>query len=198
MSTFLRSIFKYAKVFFFEKVLVDPYPKIDAKIDVEVCMITNDELQKIAENFENLTEEEAERRLKMGHLCFGAILKGKIVHLRWVSLNETYIGDLERKLEVPPGSAWVYDAYTILKYRGSGISPKVFSEIAHYLKEVKHIEKVYLAISHDNFPSLRTAQKEGLRKIAVVAYMRIWRWRLYRLKSEIGGEANMVRRMLSI
>jgi len=182
-------------MFFFEKILPDQLSKYDAKIKVNMQIIEGANFSKIVKAFGNFSESEAEIRLRMGHLCFAAALDGEIVHLRWVSFNKVYVGALEREIQLMPRSACFYDAYTLPKYRNLGISTKIHIQVRNYLYNVKKIKKIYVNISQNNFPSLRAAQKEELRKIGVVVYIRIFKWKFYRFKGETEEDYNNLIKM---
>ncbi|MEM2143833.1 MAG: GNAT family N-acetyltransferase [Candidatus Jordarchaeaceae archaeon] len=195
MPTILRGLYIKRKVFFFEKLLPDPCFRTDSRLDITVKILRSDEFLKISKKFENFSELEAKRRLRAGHISFGAKLSGEFIHLTWISFDEAYVGSLERKIRVYPNSAYIYDTYTIPEYRGLGIAPKVMHEALHYLYKTKKIRTAYMAISQDNFPSLRTAQKETFRKIGAITYTRIYKLKLYRFKGETREDYNKLRAM---
>jgi len=191
----LRKIFVREKVLFFEKFLPDPCIRADIKAEISVKIFKTDDFSKISKDFENFFEIEAKRRLKLGHISFGAELDGEFVHLTWISFDEAYVGSLERKIRVYPNSAYVYDTYTVPEYRGLGIAPKVMNAALHYLYKTKKIRTAYMAISEDNVPSLRTAQKETFRKIGAITYTRIYKLKLYRFEGETREDYNKLRAM---
>jgi len=195
--TISKCIFRRENVFFFEKTLSYQCFKMEAELDVNVRIVQDDDFPKIS-NLLAILENEFKTRFKMGHLCFGAESCGEFVHLTWASFNEAYVGSLERKLQVGSCSAYIYDTYTFPKYRGQGIAPKVMSEALNYLSKMKNIQKVYLAISRDNFSSLKTASKVGFRKIGVVTLTRIYKLKLYRFKGETEEDYNKLRALFII
>lgn len=90
-------------------------------------------------------------------------------------------------------SAYAYDAFTIPEYRGLGISPKVLAEALKYLRANTKIERIYMCISHTNYLSLRAAQKEDLRKIGVIKYLRVLNLRRYKFEGKSDEDLKTLR-----
>jgi len=176
--------FERNQFIFFEKALSDDPTDVKTDVGINVRLVQKDDFPEVIENFPTLSMIEVENRFNAGHLSFGAEIDGTLVHVRWLSFNEAYLGGLNRPLHVDSNSAYLYDAFTIPKYRGLGISPNVFAEVLNYLRANTKIESVCLCISSTNFPSLRAAQKENLRKIGVVKYLRILNFRRYTIEGE--------------
>jgi len=191
-----RSIFRREKIFVFERTLTDACFKIEAKVEVDARPAQHDDFPKISKRFKKF-DTIAEERFKIGHICIVSDMHGDIVHLKWIAFNEAYAGELERKLRIDPDSAYIYDTYTVPEYRGLGIAPKVMEKAFSYLYE-RGIRKVYVCIRHNNFPSLRAAQKEGFRKIGSITYTRIFMLRLYRCKGETKEDYNKLKEMFSL
>lgn len=191
-----RSIFRWKKIFIFEKKLTGTCFKIEAKVDVNVRLIQRDDFPKIAKKFK-ISHSDIKKRLEIGNLCFVADLHGDLAHFKWVAFNKTYSGDLERELRVGSNSALIYWGYTIPKYRGLGISPKVMEKILQHLAEIG-IKKVYAGVDHNNFPMLRVKQKERFRKIGTITYTKLFKLRLYRCEGETGEDYNRLKEMFSL
>ena len=96
-------MFVYRKVWVFTK----NAPKVGfetvGKAEVDVRLAQSGDIPKLA-RFKTFSAGEAEERLEAGHLCFIAE-KMDIVHYKWVSFNETYVNELERKIRVSSDSA---------------------------------------------------------------------------------------------
>jgi len=180
----------------FERQLDDTHPKTEAKIEVAVRLIQNYDFHKIAKGFKKL-EIKAKERFEKGHMCIVADLRGELVHVMWIAFNEAYAGELERKLLISPGAAYMYDGYTVSEYRGLGIAPKVMAEAFVHLYR-KGIRNVYACIRYNNFPSIRYVQKEGFRKIGAIIFTAIFRFRVCRFKGETKEDYNKLKKMLSL
>jgi len=200
------SIFRREKVFVFERTLADGRFKVEAKVKVDVRIIQRDDFPRIAKMFQKFKIKEvdmacfapvitiAKEKFKMGHICVVADMHGNIVHSKWIAFNEVYAGLLERKMRMTSDSAYVYGSYTVPEYRGLGIAPKTMEKGFSYLYE-RGIRKVYSCISHNNFPSLRLAHKQGYRKIGTITYTKIFKSRLYRCEGETEEDYNKLKSM---
>lgn len=204
-----ESIFQSEKVFVFERTLADTCFKTDSKVEVDVRVVQRDDFPRIAKRFQKfkINENElayfnpsisiAKERLEKGHICIIADIGGDLVHLKWVALNEGYAGLLDRKIRMPPDSAFVYGSYTISEYRGLGIAPKTMEKGFSYLYE-RGIRDVYSCISHNNFPSIRLAHKQGYRKMGTIMYTKVFKLRRYRCEGETEEDYNKLKEMFSL
>lgn len=196
LGTILSSLFRREKLFVFEKTLTDLCFKAKAKVKVDVSLVKGDDFSKIVKTFKDF-RKKAKERFKMGHVCFGAKLNGEFAHLKWVAFNQFYVNEINRKIQISSDSAYIYDGYTVSKYRGLGISPKVMEKTLQHISKMG-TKKVYAVVRHNNFPMLRVKQKEGFRKIGIITYTKIFKLRLYKFKSETAEDYKKLTEMFSI
>lgn len=190
-------IFIFEKAFVFERSLSKVCFQTGNETKVNVRLAQMGDILKLVNKFKKFRGGKAERRLEVGHLCFIAEKNGDIVHYEWISLNETYINELERRMRIGSDSAYIYDGYTVPECRGMGISPKVSGNVFDYLFQ-NGIKKTYHLISHNNFPSLRYAEKMGLRKMGEVTLIRLFKSRRYRCKGKTPKDYAILTEMFSI
>lgn len=188
-------IFKREKLFVFEHTLPDLSFKSQAKVEVDVNLVSQDDFSKFAKTFKDL-RKNADERFKMGHLCFGAILNGEYVHLKWITFNELYVEEIDRKIRVSSGAAYMYDSYTLPNYRGLGISSKVMEKTVQHLSKIG-MKRIYAVVRHNNFPMLKVKQKEKARKIGTITYTKIIGFRFYRFKGETEEDHKKIADMFS-
>jgi len=190
-------IFVFEKTFVFEKFLSKVCFEMGNEAKVDVRLAQSEDILKLVKKFKKFRGGKAEERLRVGHLCFLAGKNGDVVHYKWVSFNETYVDALERSIRIVADSAYVYDAYTVPEYRGMGISSKVSARIFDYLFQ-NGIKKIYYLISYNNFPSLRDAEKMGLRNMGEVTLTRLFKLRIYRCKGKTHKDYITLKEMFSI
>ncbi len=166
----LAKIFVFRKVLIFEKSLSGGY-QTENEERVKVRLAQNSDISRLPSIFEKFECGEADRRLEAGHLCFVAEENGSIVNHLWVAFNEIYLKGLDRKLQMGSDSAYLYDAYTVPKYRHRGISVKVNYEIFEHLFKTGFEKAVYIIV-YDNRPSraraLHFADKIGSRNMGEI------------------------------
>lgn len=192
-SRLLRSVYRREKLVMFEKDLV----KDDANVDTANLRIIQDDFSEIVQKFGNFSEAEAENRLKKGDLCVAVDFAGKLASLLWVSFNEADIANLKKKIQVPAGAAYIYNVYTLPKYRNLGLSTMAHIQTRNYLRKFKRVEKIYTLISEKNLPSVRIAQKEQLRKIGVVTCTRLFGSEFYEFEGETEQDYRNLVQMLT-
>lgn len=201
LSAFFRKIvgplFVFERIFVFEKALSKACFQARDQAITDVRLAQSDDISKIVNKFRRFRRGKAEERLKVGHLCFIAEKNGDIVHFKWVAFNGVYVKELERSIRLSSDSAYIYDAYTVPEYRGIGISPAVSARIFGYLFQ-KGIKKTYHFIRHDNFPSLRVAEKTGLQNVGEVTLIRLFKSSRYRYKAKTAEDCKKLKEMFSI
>ncbi|MGD0977598.1 MAG: GNAT family N-acetyltransferase [Candidatus Bathyarchaeia archaeon] len=166
------------------------------KSKVDVRLADNTDTPKF-DRFQKFRGGKAGERLKAGHLCFIAEKNGKIINYTWVAFHEAYIDEIERKIIVSPCSAYGYDEYTDPEYRGMGVFPMVLGSTSDYLFQ-NGIKEIYELVSSNNFPSLRSHQKMGSRKMGEITLVRLFNSRRYRCKGETPEDLYKLKEMFSI
>jgi len=189
-----RTSFQYETLFVFE--VQTSKVRVKKANGVEVRLLQPNDLPKL-NKLKGPEAEKTEERLQARDLCFIGENGGHIVHYEWICLNEIFQNFFERKIRVSPNSAYVYNGYTVPKYRSRGISAAVLTNAANYLFQ-NGIEEMYVIIASDNYPSLRTWQKIGPRKLGEVTFIKLFNSRTYKCKAETPRDYAKLRQMLSI
>jgi GNAT superfamily N-acetyltransferase len=133
--------------------------------------------------------------LAAGQMCFTASIFGDLIHWTCIAFNETYVREIERKIHIPPDSAYIYAGYTIAEYRGRGISPRILNEICDFLYK-KGYRKAYLSIRTNNIPPQRAALKAGFQKIGTVNFSKIANMKRYGCFGETTRDEHILAQML--
>jgi len=163
---------------------------------VDVRLADNTDIPRFA-RFQKFRGGKAGERFKAGHLCFIAEKNGKIMNYTWVALHDAYIDEIERKIKLSPCSAYGYDEYTDPEYRGMGILPVVLMSTSNYLFQ-SGTKEIYELVSSNNFPSLRSHQKVGSRKMGEITLSRLFNQRRYSCKGETPEDSYKLKEMFSI
>jgi GNAT superfamily N-acetyltransferase len=163
---------------------------------VNVRIAQSSDISFLKHNFAKFKGEKADKRLNLGHLCFVAEKNGNIVHYTWVAFEEIHLKKLNRKLQMESDAAYIYDVYTLPEYRGRGISSTVYAKIFEYLLE-KGFKRAYCLISSNNYPSLRVAEKTGLRNIGEITLIGFFKLRKSIFKSKTFEDYMKLKKMFS-
>ena len=189
----LRRLFTRERIVVFEKSLSNR-SELQVKADVDVRLAQSVDIARLAERFGSRGMKDGIMR---GHLCFIADMNGEIAHYKWVALDEAYVSELNRNIHCNYNSAYIYSSYTVPKFRGFGLDPKVTMRVFDYLHE-KGIEKVYILVQFNNIPSLRVMQKVGYRKMGEVRFVQVFGFRKYECESGTEKDGNQIKEMLSL
>lgn len=76
------------------------------------------------------------------------------------------------RLALPPEIVCLENSVASPLYRGRGIAPAAWSQIADHIEQI-HVKYIITKIEEDNVASQRAVEKCGFRKIAVVDFRRI-------------------------
>ena len=197
--TNLRSIFIWEHVLLFDLSLPArlerrTHPVAYAKL------ADNEDILRLAKQFEKFRRGLAEKRVKQGNLCFLAYVDEKIAHYRWVAFGETEMPAQARaahiwKVRIDSNCAYSFDAYTSPEYRGLGLDPFIFKYVLDYLSK-KPVSKLYAVVDKNNWPNIRAAKKKGYRLVGEIIFKRILKYRTLRYKAQTVEDQRTLKRVV--
>jgi len=104
----------------------------------------------------HISEERLLERLEKGNLCVGIKQEGDLAAFTWCNLTELTGRGKVKPLK--PDEAYLFDAYTLIPFRGRGIAPfiryQLYKEVAKLGKQ-----KLYSISGAFNAPSLKFKKK---------------------------------------
>jgi len=108
------------------------------------------------------TEADLLKRLGEGHKCLGLKRDGALVGFTWCNLKEISMKWYQSPLK--ENEAYLFDAYTLMPYRGMGIAPYLRNSV---YKELKKVGRTALYSYSDffNTPAIKFKQKLKAEKI---------------------------------
>jgi hypothetical protein len=110
----------------------------------------------------SITQDQLNQRLRDGHLCIGLIKDGEVVVFNWANPNESS-GSLCR-FPLKAHEAYLYDAYTVLVYRGKRLAPYVRYQTYRYLSKIG-MNTLYSISDAFNTPSIKFKKKLHARVV---------------------------------
>jgi len=195
IGTFLHAHVKRYTWVVFEQILSEWSLKAPPNLEVSSGLVDKGDFSKYAKKFEKIVPS-ANERFASGDLCFGAMVDGTYVHLKWIALNRFYDPDTDRYIQLGSDSAYVYDGYTLPEYRGLGLTSIVLDETFRYLSKVG-IKKVYSLIDHNNAASMKVKSKEKAHMIGTVTYVKIFGLKSLKLNGETKEDYKKLAAMFS-
>lgn len=110
-------------------------------------------------------------RLERGDCCYLAYIDGRAVHRSWVTSTSCWVRDAKAIFRPMEGEVYVYDSYTLPRYRSRGAFTSTLLKIlADYSSENK---LVWIAVRNDNLSSRRAIERVGFEKIFGLRYRRV-------------------------
>ena len=119
-----------------------------------------------------LTEEKLLEKLRKGNKCFAAKHKDEIAAFTWLNLDEITYPHEKRKLDAD--EVYLFDLYTMKKYRGKGIAPIIRKKAYEFLRQQGR-HKIYSTSEFLNDASIRVKKKLNAEFIHLGIYLRLFR-----------------------
>ena len=121
----LRPVVRVRRLLFFEMDLTQPFPKVEARVPLEMRMAIAEDLETFGEALMELGTDmaKARRQFERGDFLCLALSQGTLVNAGWVTFSSPYIEELGVILELQPGESCGYQAVTHPNWRGLRIQP---------------------------------------------------------------------------
>jgi len=104
---------------------------------------------------------------------------GQITAYGWVSFEEEDIGELNLRIKLLPGEAYVWDCVTLPAFRKKLLYSALLTYILSELR-AQNLNRVWIGADFDNVPSQKGIARAGLRHVAdlvierVLAMRQVW------------------------
>jgi hypothetical protein len=119
---------------------------------------------------------EIRRRLDSGEWCFVVRQEGRMIHACWAVAGTARIDYLRAEMPLPPGVVYLYEGLTLPEWRSKGASHARSAVTTPLLRDAG-FTATRLAVVPENRTALRSFLKMGYRRIGVVGWLRLGRWR---------------------
>jgi len=122
---------------------------------------------------------EFSQRFATGRQCYGAWVENHLTAFGWVSVEEEHIGELNLRIKLLPGEAYVWDCETAPDHRGKGLYSALLIYILNELR-TQNITRAWIGADLDNIPSQKGIARAGFHHVAdlvierVVAMRQVW------------------------
>jgi hypothetical protein len=177
----------YRRLALLERPVSPGVAPILTRASMRVALVGDDGLDPYLSFRPDQTRAEIRRRLAEGHVCFAVWHEERIVHAAWAAIGRAPIDYLARELSLRPDEVFVFDAFTAPAFRGYGASPLRALAVGEHFG-ARGYGRVLTAVHPGNRPGLRPLEKVGSRRVGLIGYVGMgrWRWHFCR-RSESGG-----------
>ena len=141
-----------------------------------------------------LSPEGIIRRLESGRQCYAAWAGEQAVAYGWVSFESEEIGELNLRIRLLPGEAYIWDCATLPAFREKGLYSALLSHILGELR-AQDLCRAWIGADYDNIASQKGMARAGFQHVAdlviqrVLAIRQVWAVGLPDVPESIVAEA---------
>lgn len=154
-------------------------PAVLPRIQVDFRRLTPDLAADLAASTGSLTQAEITRRLESGRQCYAAWAEDQVAAYGWVSLEEEDIGELNLRIRLVPGEAYIWDCATLPAFRGKLLYSALLVYMLGELR-AQNLCTVWIGADLDNLASQKGMARAGFQHVAdlvierVLAMRQVW------------------------
>jgi GNAT superfamily N-acetyltransferase len=116
--------------------------------------------------------ESTSKRLESGRQCYAAWVDGQLAAYGWVSFNEEHIGELNLRLKLLAGEAYIWDCFTLPTYR----EKHLYSALLGYILEELRAQRccrAWIGADLENVASQKGMARAGFHHVADLGIQRV-------------------------
>ena len=169
-------------------------PALLPRIQADFCRLTPELAPILASSIGSITLNEITSRLESGRQCYAARVDGQIAAYGWVSFEYEDIGELNLRMKLVPGEAYIWDCATMPAFRGNLLYSALLIYILGSLR-TQNICRAWIGADLDNIASQKGIAHAGFHHVAnlvierVLAMRQVWVSGLPGVPESIVGEA---------
>ena len=154
-------------------------PAVIPRIHADFRRVTPDLAPVLASSTGFLTLAEITKRLDNGRQCYAAWVDGQIAAYGWVSFKEEDIGELNLRINLLPGEAYIWDCATLPAFREKLLYSALLIYILGELR-AQNICRAWIGADYDNLASQKGMVRAGFHHVAdlvierVLAMRQVW------------------------
>jgi GNAT superfamily N-acetyltransferase len=138
-----------------------------------------------------LSVTEAAFRLASGARWIGLERNGVVASSGWVSSGATRVGEIGAWFVPAPGSAYVWDCFTLPDFRGHGLYHDLLAAAIRSVQPFG-VRTVWIAVEWDNWRSVAGIIHAGFQPVGAVASVPVWRTRAHVLVPAANDEHQLL------
>jgi ribosomal protein S18 acetylase RimI-like enzyme len=159
--------------------LDQPAPVVTPLAPATFCRVEPASAPELAEVMADLPLAEVLKRFELGRRCYAARVDGRLAAYGWVSFDEELVGELNLRLCLLPGEAYIWNCATLPAFRRNHLYSALLVYIVGELKSA-HLSRAWIGADLDNLPSQRGIARAGFTYVAdlfiarVLALRQVW------------------------
>jgi len=159
--------------------LDEPLPLIAPLVPAIFSRATADILPALVATMARDTSVEILQRFETGRRCYVAWIGDQLAAYGWVSFDHEHIGELNLRINLLQGEAYIWDCVTIPAFRRNHL----YSALLSYIIQALHTEgfcRAWIGADLENIPSQQGIARAGFHHVAdlvvarVLAMRQVW------------------------
>ncbi len=152
--------------------LDDPLPVITPLVEASFCPAGPESLSALATALGQDASAEMRQRFAAGRRCYAAWVEGRVAAYGWVSFDEEFVGELNLRLRLLPGEAYIWDWVTAPPFRQHHLYTALLGYILRELRGMP-VCRAWIGANQENVPSQRGIARAGFHRVADVLVARV-------------------------
>ena len=154
-------------------------PVVSPRVHADFRRVTLEVVPALVSPDISITLREITKRLESGRQCYVAWVDGQVAAYGWVSFEQEDIGELNLRIKLLSGEAYVWDCVTLPPFRGNYLYSALLIYILGELR-TQNMCRVWIGADLENIPSQRGMRRAGFQHVAdlvierVLAMRQVW------------------------
>jgi ribosomal protein S18 acetylase RimI-like enzyme len=142
------------------------------RLQADFRRVTPDLAPALVVSTGSLSLSEITKRLEGGRQCYAAWVDDQVAAYGWVSFEEEEIGELNLRIKLEPGEAYIWDCATLPAFREKLLYSALLIYILGQLR-AQNLCRVWIGADHDNLPSQKGMMRAGFDHVADLVIQRV-------------------------
>lgn len=138
-----------------------------------------------------IAQAEILRRFEAGRRCYTAWAGDKLAAYGWVSFDEEYVGELNLRVRLLPGEAYIWDCFTLPAFRQNHLYSALLDYMVRELR-ADPLCRAWIGADRENLASQRGIARAGFKAAADMVVARVLAMRLVWVQGRTGVPENIV------
>ena len=152
--------------------LDEPSPAITPLVEAAIRLAGPADIPALAAAMGGEAAPEIRRRFEAGRRCFAAWSAGQLAAYGWVSCEAEFVGELQLRLRLLPGEAYIWDCATLPAFRQKHLYSALLAYILDQLR-ADGDRRAWIGADKDNVPSQRGFARAGFHPVADLAIAQV-------------------------
>jgi hypothetical protein len=147
-------------------------PVVIPRVHADFRRVTPELAPALASSIGSIYLTEINNRLESGRQCYAAWVDGQAAAYGWVSFVEEGIGELNLRINLLPGEAYIWDCATLPAFREKLLYSALLIYILGQLR-AQNLCRAWIGADYDNLPSQKGMMRAGFQHVADLVIQRV-------------------------